>query len=175
MCSLSSGSSLGDVDSMIPWAVGLSTVSELGGGGQFPCEPSRECHGALTWGAGSPRSSTGINSLKDRGKQQREQARVLEPTVPTRDSNTSCGICKTWFPLSPEAEGRVKTHSELCPWGVLMEYFITTEFTKASQSQMSFPGGTGVKNMPAKAGHIRYMSSIPGPGRSPGARHGNLL
>ena len=32
-----------------------------------------------------------------------------------------------------------------------------------------------LKNPPANAGSIRDMSSIPGLGRSPGGRHGNLL
>ena len=32
-----------------------------------------------------------------------------------------------------------------------------------------------VKNLPASAGDIRDMGSIPGPGRSPGGRHGNPL
>jgi len=38
---------------------------------------------------------------------------------------------------------------------------------------MGFPGGTAVKNLPAKAGDIRDMGSIPGSGRSPGGAHGN--
>ena len=32
-----------------------------------------------------------------------------------------------------------------------------------------------VKNLHANAGDIRDMGSIPGPGRSPGGGHGNLL
>jgi hypothetical protein len=32
-----------------------------------------------------------------------------------------------------------------------------------------------VKNLPASSGDIRVMGSIPGLGRSPGGRHGNLL
>ena len=32
-----------------------------------------------------------------------------------------------------------------------------------------------VKNLPANAGHVRDMGSIPGLGRSPGGRHGNPL
>jgi len=32
-----------------------------------------------------------------------------------------------------------------------------------------------VKNLPANAGEIRDMGLIPGLGRSPGGRHGNLL
>ena len=32
-----------------------------------------------------------------------------------------------------------------------------------------------VKNLPMKAGDVRDAGSIPGLGRSPGGRHGNLL
>ena len=32
-----------------------------------------------------------------------------------------------------------------------------------------------VQNLPANAGDVRDMSSIPGSGRSPGGRHGNPL
>ena len=32
-----------------------------------------------------------------------------------------------------------------------------------------------VKNLPAKAGDIRAMGSVPGSGRSPGGGHGNPL
>ena len=38
---------------------------------------------------------------------------------------------------------------------------------------MGFPGGTAVKNLPAEAGDIRDMGSIPGSGRSPGGVHSN--
>ena len=39
---------------------------------------------------------------------------------------------------------------------------------------MGFPGGSVVKNLPANAGDIRDMGSIPGSGRSPGG-HGSPL
>ena len=32
-----------------------------------------------------------------------------------------------------------------------------------------------VKNLPANAGHIRDVGSVPGLGRSPGGGHGNLF
>ena len=38
-----------------------------------------------------------------------------------------------------------------------------------------FPGGTVVKNLPANTGDTGDMGSIPGSGRSPGARNGNPL
>ena len=37
------------------------------------------------------------------------------------------------------------------------------------------PGGTVVKNLPAKAGDARDISLFPGSGRSPGRGHGNTL
>ena len=39
---------------------------------------------------------------------------------------------------------------------------------------MGFPGGTVVKNLPVIAGAARDACSIPGSGRSPGERNGNL-
>ena len=40
---------------------------------------------------------------------------------------------------------------------------------------MDFPDALGVKNPPANAGVGRYVSSVPGLGRSPGGGHGNPL
>ena len=40
---------------------------------------------------------------------------------------------------------------------------------------MGFPGGASGKNLPANAGDIRDVSSIPGSGRSPGTGNGNPL
>ena len=40
---------------------------------------------------------------------------------------------------------------------------------------MSFPGGTVVKKLPANAGDVRDMGSVPGSGRSPGEGYGNPL
>ena len=40
---------------------------------------------------------------------------------------------------------------------------------------MGFPGGTVVKNLPAKAGDTRDMGLIPGLGRSPGEGNVNPL
>ena len=39
----------------------------------------------------------------------------------------------------------------------------------------SFPGGTVVKILPAKAGDIRDVGWVPGLGRSPGEGNGNPL
>ena len=108
------------------------------GGGAVPLRASRECPGIFAYnrdGGVGPRSSTCINSLKERRTEQREEARVLEPTVPTKDLTPSCRICKRRFPLSPEAEGGGRSHSELCPLGILMGGFLTTEFTKDPQPQ----------------------------------------
>ena len=38
-----------------------------------------------------------------------------------------------------------------------------------------FPGGSVVKNLPANAGDLGDMGSIPGLGRSPGGGHGDPL
>ena len=38
-----------------------------------------------------------------------------------------------------------------------------------------FPGGVVAKNLPANAGNIKDVGSIPGSGRSPGRGHGNPL
>ena len=40
---------------------------------------------------------------------------------------------------------------------------------------MGFPSNPVVKNLPANAGDARDTVSIPGSGRSPGRRYGNLL
>ena len=40
---------------------------------------------------------------------------------------------------------------------------------------VGFPDGTTVKNLPANAGDIRNLGSIPGLGRSPGGGNGNPL
>ena len=40
---------------------------------------------------------------------------------------------------------------------------------------MGFPGGRVVKDLPASAGDIRHIGSIPGLGRPPGGGHDNPL
>ena len=40
---------------------------------------------------------------------------------------------------------------------------------------MGFSGGTGVKNLPANAGDVRDLCSIPVSGSSPGVETGNPL
>ena len=42
-------------------------------------------------------------------------------------------------------------------------------------SELGFPGGAVVKNLPANAGDKRDAGSVPGLGRSPGGGHGNPL
>ena len=53
------------------------------------------------------------------------------------------------------------------PETITAQYGITTILP-----YRGLPGGSGVKNLPAKAGD---MGSIPGLGRSPGEGNGNLL
>ena len=40
---------------------------------------------------------------------------------------------------------------------------------------MGFPGGVSGKNLPASAGDMRDVGSIPGSGRSPEGGHNNAL
>ena len=40
---------------------------------------------------------------------------------------------------------------------------------------LGFPGGSEVENLPANAQGVGDVGSIPGSGRSPGERNGNLL
>jgi len=44
-----------------------------------------------------------------------------------------------------------------------------------SNQGLGFPDGAGVKNLPANAGDIRHMDSVPGLGRSPGVGNGSPL
>ena len=53
-------------------------------------------------------------------------------------------------------------------WTRLSDYTTTTHISV-------FPGGSGVKNLPANAGDARDACLIPGLGRSPRARNGNPL
>ena len=46
---------------------------------------------------------------------------------------------------------------------------------KKKKLYKAFPVGPVVKNLPANAGNIRDLGSIPGSGRSPGGGHGNPL
>ena len=48
-------------------------------------------------------------------------------------------------------------------------------FEHICEEWQGFPGGAVVKNPPAKAGDAKGLGSIPGLGRSPGGRNGNLL
>ena len=50
----------------------------------------------------------------------------------------------------------------------ILNYFIQIYY-----SQLGFPGGSVVKNLPANAGASRDMGSTPGSGRSPGGENGN--
>ena len=175
MASPSAGNSLNDVEARHPelWAWAGSLC--WGPGRQIPCEPPRNVLEPLIRERG-PRSSTGINSLKERWTQQWKRLVCFNPTVPIKGLIPSCRICKRRFPLSPEAEGRGRVHSELSragfPHGMFHYHWTykTCDHTKwASQVVL------GVKNAPANTGDIRGMSLIPGMGRSPGRGHGNPL
>ena len=113
----------------MPWAVGLSRVSELG---EWCISPLS--HEGLFWRLwsekrGDPRSAVDVNSLQERGTRQWEESGVLEARFSTGSLTPSCGIRSKRFPLSTEAEGRGIAHGELCPRGFLPGGFITTELT----------------------------------------------
>ena len=75
---------------------------------------------------------------------------IIEWNKPERDRQISCNITYVWG----------------------LKYEINEPIYKAEgASQVALV----VKNLPANAGDIRDMGSIPGLGRSPWGRHGNLL
>ena len=54
-------------------------------------------------------------------------------------------------------------------------YGSVSGITGSCSIHMGFPAGTMMKNLPANAGHLRDVGSIPGLQRSPGGGHGNPL
>ena len=86
---------------------------------------------------GGPRSSTGSNSLQERGTWQWEEACVLEPTVPTTGLTPSCRICKRRFPLSTEAKGEGRAYSELWSRGSSTEVSSPLSLLKLSEFQVT--------------------------------------
>ena len=52
---------------------------------------------------------------------------------------------------------------------------IRSAFLRTDIEKMDFPGGASGKDLPASAGDIRDLGSIPGSGRSPGEGNGNPL
>ena len=52
---------------------------------------------------------------------------------------------------------------------------IRSAFLRTDIEKMDFPGGASGKDLPASAGDIRDLGSIPGLGSSPGGRNGNPL
>ena len=66
--------------------------------------------------------------------------------------------------------------TSLCPnftWKVIMMMMI--EITAALRTNVVFPGGSAVKNLPANAGNAGDASLIPGLGRYPREGNGNSL
>ena len=105
------------------------------GGGQSPCDTTEQVMKLLLGGRGQSQKLHWHQLLKEERDTEVGEARVLEPTVPTRGLTPSCRICKRRFPLSPEAKSGGRAPSELCPRIFLMGGFITTDFTKDSQPQ----------------------------------------
>ena len=94
--------------------------------------------------------------------------------------------------------GSLSANSRACCFGIFREQFPLTGIERNYDSQTNsalprkifvphkqmspqwqlkwgFPGGTVLKNLPAKAGDARDVGLIPGSGRSPGGGHDNLL
>ena len=115
-------SELWDWARSLSWGEGSSPVSLQGMSWKFCLE-------------GESRSSTGINSLKERGTRQREEAHVLEHT---RAWTLRADLQET-IPTQPRSDSLGRAHSELCPRGCLTEHFITTEFPKAVRTPSDFP------------------------------------
>ena len=61
-------------------------------------------------------------------------------------------------------------HKYMFKTGKQLIHFVILYFVHCS-----FPGGSVVKNLPTNAGDPRDVDLIPGPGRSPGGEHSNLL
>ena len=60
------------------------------------------------------------------------------------------------------------------PWGC--KELDMTESLSLSLCTLGFPGGSVVKNLPAKQETwVQYLGSVPGSGRSPGEGNGNPL
>ena len=72
-----------------------------------------------------------------------------------------------------EEPGELQSMVSWSPWG--HKESDTTEWLTHTVLEQGFLGGTRGKNLPANAGNIRDMGSIPGLGRSPREGHGNPL
>ena len=48
-------------------------------------------------------------------------------------------------------------------------------YQEVTRCTRGFPCSSVVKNLPAKAGDVKTMDSVPGSGRFPGGGHGNSL
>ena len=63
----------------------------------------------------------------------------------------------------------------LCPLLDLLPYLRRHNQVGVVKRHLRTSLALTVKNLPANAGDIRGVGSIPGPGRSPGGGHGNAL
>ena len=63
----------------------------------------------------------------------------------------------------------------LCPLLDLLPYLRRHNQVGVIKRHLRTSLALTVKNLPANAGDIRGVGSIPGPGRSPGGGHGNAL
>ena len=91
--------------------------------------------------------------------------------IPCPDStdNKSSSTKHPWcWPEEPEDEMKAAATTLTSVTGRLLSYRFVWE-------SPGFPGGTTGKEPAARAGGARDTGLIPGPGRSPGGGHGNLL
>ena len=68
--------------------------------------------------------------------------------------------------------------SMMFEWHTFVFFIVVNKnsnFRLCDNSQVDFSGGSGVKKLPANAGAVRDVGSIPGVGRSPEGGHGNPL
>ena len=86
----------------------------------------------------------------------------------------SVHCCQNAVDTSP-AQGDLS--SKLCPIPAFALWPISSVSLRFHTLRMSsaFPGGSVAKNSPANVGATGDSGSIPGSGRSPGGRYGNLL
>lgn len=121
---------------------------------QFPYEPPGNVLEPLLRRE-SPRSSTGISSLKERETQLREEFRASNPTVPTRDLNLPVEFVTESSHWAPEAEGGGEHTVTSALQGFLRGWLITTEFTKA----VIAPGTTQGRSTTQQAVYKEHANS----------------
>ena len=102
---------------------------------------------------------------------------ILSFHDPSKQTCPPSALCPPFFSFSSNSNYvliRVSTYIRSSPLGwrriySISQLCIAKALTGASQVVLV------IKNLPANAGEVRDVGSIPGPGRSPGGGHGNPL